>query len=237
MELTPPGVYRKALGELSPNVSSPMRVGPKGSSSRLMGKILGDARDRENFVSPKRNIKIHIEPQADELSANKELFKSPTKINSANNNSLTQPRMSESGISPNRTELGRTQLKLINGGHDSEKRVSNNTNLMSSQNKGTQDIRLKKEYEVNFPAGAMGLELEPVIISTEQKVGCRVKDFYFGLGYEGIDPAELQKTIKVGDVISSIDGVSMLSAPFMDILDVLTSKRKEPRRCLVFKNI
>ena len=80
MELTPPGVFRKALGDLSPNVGSPMRVGPTGSRNRLMGKILGGASGRENPMSPKREGKILIEPRPEELSANKELFKSPTKM-------------------------------------------------------------------------------------------------------------------------------------------------------------
>lgn len=235
MELTPPGVFRKALGDLSPNVGSPMRVGPTGSRNRLMGKILGGASGRENPMSPKREGKILIEPRPEELSANKELFKSPTKMSRMNNKS-PNPK-TPLGVSPNRAELGRTQLKLLKGGRDSEKKLTSTSNLVSSQAKKTRDIMMKKEYEVSFPAGAMGLELEPVIISTERKIGCRVKDFYFGLGYSGIEPSILQNTIKVGDVVSSIDGVSMLSAPFMDILEVLTSKRENPRRSLTFKDI
>ena len=83
----------------------------------------------------------------------------------------------------------------------------------------------------------MGLELEPVVISSACKIGCRVRDFYFGLDYEGIDPKILQKTIRIGDVISSVNGVSVLSSSFMDILDILTSNREAPQRVLQFKNV
>ena len=59
----------------------------------------------------------------------------------------------------------------------------------------------------------------------------------FGLDYEGIDPKISQKTIRIGDVISSVNGVSVLSSSFMDILDILTSNREAPRRVLQFKNV
>eukprot|EP01039_Chlorochromonas_danica_P013980 gene13980-16257_t len=49
--------------------------------------------------------------------------------------------------------------------------------------------RGKVEYVVLFPPGAMGLELEPVIKSSEREIGCRIKDFYFGVDYRGIEPA------------------------------------------------
>jgi hypothetical protein len=31
----------------------------------------------------------------------------------------------------------------------------------------------------------MGLELQPVIISSDHEIGCRVKDYYFGLDHHG----------------------------------------------------
>jgi hypothetical protein len=39
-------------------------------------------------------------------------------------------------------------------------------------------------YDVTFPPGAHGLELQPVIISSERSIGCKVKGFYFGLEHE-----------------------------------------------------
>lgn len=202
----------------------------------MMGKILGDQTGRENSMSPKRDGKFVIESRPEEMSANKELFKSPTKL--TGKTTTKSPKRSGLGISPSRErELGRTQMKLLRSLDSGKKAAAGSSNIVTSQAKKTRDIMMKKEYEVKFPAGAMGLELEPVIISTERKIGCRVKDFYFGLGYSGIDPSILQKTIRVGDVISSVDGTSMLSEPFMDILEVLTSKRENPIRHLWFKDI
>jgi len=82
----------------------------------------------------------------------------------------------------------------------------------------------------------MGLELEPVIISSERRLGCRVKDFYFGLDHQGIDAAYLQAKVNIGDVISQVNGKSLLSHKFDDILELLRTI-KNSSRIIVFKNI
>jgi len=91
-------------------------------------------------------------------------------------------------------------------------------------------------YSLEFPAGPMGLELEPVIHSSERKIGCRVKDFYFGVGHSGIDPAVLQYRVSPGDIIVSIEGEVVLSSKFLDILEMLKSLR-ERSRTVAFKKI
>lgn len=92
------------------------------------------------------------------------------------------------------------------------------------------------QYEIVFPAGAMGLELEPVITSSERTIGCRVKDFYFGISYDGIDQSFLQEHIMIGDIIAKINETPVVSLPFNSILDLLRSLTGTSRT-IVFKNI
>lgn len=94
----------------------------------------------------------------------------------------------------------------------------------------------KHEYYVVFPAGAMGLELEPVIKSSEREIGCRVKDFYYGVDYNGIEPRRLEGLVAIGDIICSLDDVNVRSMPFPEIVDMIRSKRHCQRRVL-FKNM
>lgn len=82
----------------------------------------------------------------------------------------------------------------------------------------------------------MGLELEPVITSSERTIGCRVKDFYFGVSYDGINQAYLQEHVMVGDIIAKINDISVVSLPFNNILDMLRSMTSTTRH-IVFKNI
>ena len=89
---------------------------------------------------------------------------------------------------------------------------------------------------INFAPGPVGLELQPVIISSEREIGCRIKDFYFGLDYHGVTPEILQATLSVGDVITYIGNRNVQSAKFSDILELLRSLRDCERR-IVFKNI
>ena len=92
------------------------------------------------------------------------------------------------------------------------------------------------EYCINFPPGAMGLELEPVIKSSEREIGCRVKDFYYGMDYKGIDPASLEGQVCPGDIVCTIEGRDVKSLPFQDIVSILRSL-KSTARSISFKNI
>jgi hypothetical protein len=94
----------------------------------------------------------------------------------------------------------------------------------------------KKQYEVQFPTGSMGLELEPVIISSERQLGCRVKDFYFDIDYQGLNPEVLQSRVAIGDIISTINGESVNTLSFNDILNKLRQLR-DSKRIIGFKNI
>jgi hypothetical protein len=92
------------------------------------------------------------------------------------------------------------------------------------------------QYEINFPEGPMGLELEPVITSSERTIGCRVKDFYFGLEYDGLDRQYLQEHVAIGDIIIKVNDTAVVSLPFSKILDILRSLTGSSR-VVVFKNI
>ena len=91
-------------------------------------------------------------------------------------------------------------------------------------------------YEVTFPPGPMGLELEPVIISATKQIGCRVRDFYFGVDFDKVALVKLKETVKIGDVLSHLNGQSVLSLPFQEVLGQLR-RGKEQARVVVFKNL
>lgn len=92
------------------------------------------------------------------------------------------------------------------------------------------------EYEFSFPPGSMGLELEPVIKSSERELGCRVKDFYFGEDYDGIPQEKLQDMVHVGDIICSVNGIGVKSLPFVEVVDQLRNLKNQSR-IIRFKNI
>ena len=89
---------------------------------------------------------------------------------------------------------------------------------------------------VEFPPGPMGLVLEPVILSSEREIGCKVKDYYFGIDHQGIDAEKLQDLVEIGDVVTFIGSKNVQSARFTDILDLLRSL-KDAKRVITFKNM
>lgn len=99
-----------------------------------------------------------------------------------------------------------------------------------------QGSKLKYLYEVRFPPGNMGLELEPIITSSERQIGCRVKDYYFGIDHDGVDPEYVKTHVAIGDIIIQVQGENVLSTKFVDILDKLRSLR-ENYKLITFKDI
>lgn len=91
-------------------------------------------------------------------------------------------------------------------------------------------------YSLEFPSGSMGLELEPVLISAERRIGCKVKDFYFAVDHDGIIPEVLKSKVSIGDIIHYIGENHVLSAKFTEILDILRMLRSE-RRTITFKSL
>ena len=91
-------------------------------------------------------------------------------------------------------------------------------------------------YEITFPKGSMGLELEPLIKSTEREIGCRIKDFYISIDHDGIDREILEKYITIGDIITHINGEDVKGRSFNIILDKLRSL-KDTTKVVKFKNI
>ncbi len=235
------GRGRSALGDLSPNVvrsKSPKR----STQTKVLGKMLGEmaSNDIENSHKSTKcavdSAEVFIEARPSEVKAARELSLSPVKKTYVGGavSPVRSPRKTP------KLKLSNTQTKLLGDSSNKTPRLNSkgsNSNLVTKQVKKTRNMTLSNEYEVIFPAGAMGLELEPVVISSVRKIGCRVRDFYFGLDYEGIDPKVLQKTIRIGDIISSVNGVSVLSSSFMDVLDILTSNREAKQRVLQFKDV
>ena len=115
------------------------------------------------------------------------------------------------------------------------------SNVLNIRTEASDNAREFKTYGdgsvcINFAPGPMGLELEPVIVSSEREIGCRVKDYYFGLDYSGIAEDILQDSVSIGDIITHIESRNVQSAKFSDILSLLRSL-KDSDRSIVFKNI
>ena len=124
--------------------------------------------------------------------------------------------------------------------------IDNNRNVQSRNN-------AQNEYVIAFPPrSSMGLELEPVIISTNppRQIGCRVKDYYFGMDFlEGAYVPNgngetlwtkdyLMRTVKVGDVICKVEDERVVSKSFVEILSLLRELRNSDRpRFISFRNI
>ena len=87
----------------------------------------------------------------------------------------------------------------------------------------------RSTYNVTFPIGSMGLELEPVIISSESRIGCRVRGYYFAADHKGIARADLETNVSIGDIITTIEGQSMISMTFEEIIVLLGESRNKIR--------
>ena len=105
----------------------------------------------------------------------------------------------------------------------------------SKENISTDTLNI---YTILFPPGSMGLDLEPLIssLSPERYIGCRVKDFYFGIDHTGIEEEYVRSTVSQGDIISSIDGCEVLFSQFHDILEKLRGLKLKSRK-ISFKKL
>jgi len=82
----------------------------------------------------------------------------------------------------------------------------------------------------------MGLELEPVIVSTQNQIGCRIKDYFIDTDHIGIDKEYLMNNVHVGDIIYDINGEKVHTYKFLDILNLLKCL-KDTERIIGFKNL
>jgi glycosylphosphatidylinositol transamidase (GPIT) subunit GPI8 len=94
----------------------------------------------------------------------------------------------------------------------------------------------RADYRVDFPSGAMGLELEPLVKSSDRELGCRVIDFFFAPDHKGVDQAYVESKVKIGDIISNVNGEDVRSKPFEEIVAMLKSL-KDKNKTIWFKNI
>mmetsp|Transcript_15438 Transcript_15438/g.22812 ORF Transcript_15438/g.22812 Transcript_15438/m.22812 type:complete len:157 (+) Transcript_15438:118-588(+) len=80
----------------------------------------------------------------------------------------------------------------------------------------------KSDYSVHFTAGPLGMKLEPVVKSIMgRELGCRVVDFIDDLSHNIKSQARLASIISIGDVITAIDGVQVLSKNYSEIVAML----------------
>jgi hypothetical protein len=107
---------------------------------------------------------------------------------------------------------------------------------MSKLQTGQEPYKQRIKYKIEFPPGPMGLELEPVIKSSERELGCRVKDFYFSIDHDGVDQKYIEDRVSVGDIVCSINGEDIRSLPFISIVEKLRLIT-DCKRIITFKNI
>jgi hypothetical protein len=93
-------------------------------------------------------------------------------------------------------------------------------------------------HDIIFPPGAMGLDLEPLIssVAPERLIGCKVKEFYFGIDHSGIEEEKLRSLVSPGDIISAINGAEVLFSQFHDILNQLRNLKLSHRK-ITFKKL
>lgn len=78
----------------------------------------------------------------------------------------------------------------------------------------------KSNYSVHFTAGPLGMKLEPVVKSIMgRELGCRVVEFIDDMSRKS--QARLASIISIGDVITAIDGVQVLSMNYPEIVAML----------------
>jgi hypothetical protein len=75
-----------------------------------------------------------------------------------------------------------------------------------------------------------------VITSSERQIGCRVKDYYFREDHTGISRVFLRQTVRIGDIITHIEGEAIFAWPFPSIIEKLRKISNE-ERTIVFKNL
>ena len=90
--------------------------------------------------------------------------------------------------------------------------------------------------DIIFPPGAMGLVLEPLIPSeaSKREIGCKVKEFQFGIDDTGIDEGNLRSLIMPGDILSAINGSKVLFHKFHDVMTQLELLKHKQKR-ITFK--
>lgn len=132
--------------------------------------------------------------------------------------------------------------------HDNSRQLikvmsSQKRNIKKSSPIWNQDTNLVRRidscrYVVDFPPGAMGLHLEPVITShnPDRKIGCRVKAFHFDSHYNGINKDLIQDVVSIGDVLYIVDGIDVYLSPFDDVFQMLCSRQNQ-RKSVGFKVI
>jgi len=82
----------------------------------------------------------------------------------------------------------------------------------------------RSEYTVNFEPGSIGLKLEPVLKNGQKEFGCRVMKLMTN-GKGSTSPSQASKSgkINVGDVITAINGKTVTSKSYKEIVSMLTS--------------
>ena len=84
------------------------------------------------------------------------------------------------------------------------------------------------EYTVTFEPGPIGLKLEPVLKNGSKEFGCRVlKIIETGKGRSSPTQALKSGKINVGDVIVSINGKSVTSKAYKEIVSLLTASTSD----------
>ena len=206
---------RKALSPLPLSSSNiQQQHTPHQLDSKTLMKVLSSPDETFKSRVGERNTKEYTPPHAD-----KDVFD--------DSSSMIKSLHLDEG-----TEDERSAILLDDSQHD--------IHAILHKFEESEDLKLNnvahesKKYTIQFIPGNMGLDLEPVIISSDSLIGCKVKDFYFGLDHSGITPEELLQQVKLGDVIDTVNGTCVVMMPFKQIINMLMNL-KNTHRQIVFK--
>lgn len=94
------------------------------------------------------------------------------------------------------------------------------------------------EYQIKFPSGPMGLELEPVSVNDNpiRKIGCKVKSFHCDANSCSIRYDILMSEIGIGDIVAFVNNINVNCFQFEDILSLLKHNINKSK-VLVFRKL
>jgi hypothetical protein len=92
------------------------------------------------------------------------------------------------------------------------------------------------EYDVAFQPGPIGLKLEPVVVSGNREIGCRVMKF-IDAGVAAPGQARASGKIRPGDLLIAVDGQDVISWNYPDVITYLKLRPSSLGRQMTFRSV
>ena len=194
----------------------------------------------EDFKSPPE-IKSRFHSRRNAASRNLELEGTLRRAEESVNSALLQPleEKQDLSITERNTSYGsrsggytpkgssRLHSHVASTSVESEKNRSkeNRFSVTSSSRKTSYSPSPSLEYTVRFEPGSIGLKVEPVIKNGRKEFGCRVMKFVEAT----TSPSQAKRSgqIKVGHVLTAVNGRNVTSKSYADIVTLLAECKTE----------